>query len=218
MLTTLPSEKNGSVDVTFANAITHQKHLAQSGRSLGAVRRVQWTFSIHSAYLLKSQSENKKFSWSVWMIFCYKLKEVKNSNVLHCFELQRIVHISATRCPIQMGLRSKCIILNGRVVYIVKSKLNIANMWLIPLNPVIHESFMNKTKWSQEKQTTNFILDKYFLIGLCINSSQLIQLLTNRIYFQNRTDNLQEKPSTFEIFSSRIKDEIFCFALSLMLS
>ena len=30
--------------------------------SLGAVRGVQWTFSIHSAYLLKSQSENKKFS------------------------------------------------------------------------------------------------------------------------------------------------------------
>ena len=54
--------KNGSVDVTFARAITHQKHLAQSGRSLNAVRGVQWTFSIHSAYLLKSQSENKKFS------------------------------------------------------------------------------------------------------------------------------------------------------------
>ena len=32
-------------------------------RSLGAVRGVQWTFSIHSAYL----SENKKFSWSVWI-------------------------------------------------------------------------------------------------------------------------------------------------------
>ena len=38
ILTTLPSEKNRSVDVTFARAITHQKHLAQSGRSLGAVR------------------------------------------------------------------------------------------------------------------------------------------------------------------------------------
>ena len=50
-------------------AIMHQKHLAQSGRSLGAVHGVQWTFSIHSAYLLKSQSENKKFSWSVWIYF-----------------------------------------------------------------------------------------------------------------------------------------------------
>ena len=50
ILTTLPSEKNGSVNVTFVCVITHQKHLAQSGRSLGAVSRVQWTFSIHSAY------------------------------------------------------------------------------------------------------------------------------------------------------------------------
>ena len=53
--------------MTFARAITHQKHLVQSGRSLGAVRGVQWTFSIYSVYLLKSQSENKKFSWSVWI-------------------------------------------------------------------------------------------------------------------------------------------------------
>ena len=61
--------KNGSVDVTFARAITHQKHLVQSGRSLGAVRGVQWTFSMHSAYLLKSQLESKKLSWSVWIFF-----------------------------------------------------------------------------------------------------------------------------------------------------
>ena len=33
MLTTLLSEKSGSVDVTFTHAIMHQKHLAQSGRS-----------------------------------------------------------------------------------------------------------------------------------------------------------------------------------------
>ena len=32
-----------------------------TSRSLGAVL-AQYTFSIHSAYLLKSQSENKKFS------------------------------------------------------------------------------------------------------------------------------------------------------------
>ena len=32
-----------------------------------ALRRgVQWTFSIHSAYLLKNQSQNKKLSGSVW--------------------------------------------------------------------------------------------------------------------------------------------------------
>ena len=41
-------------------AITHQKYLAQSERSLGAVRGVQWTFSIHSVYLQKSQSEREQ--------------------------------------------------------------------------------------------------------------------------------------------------------------
>ena len=38
-----------------------------TSRSLGAVRGVQWTFSIHSTYSIKSQSENKKLSWSVWI-------------------------------------------------------------------------------------------------------------------------------------------------------
>ena len=40
--------------MTFARAITHQNHLARSGRSLGSVRGVQWTFSIHSTNLLKN--------------------------------------------------------------------------------------------------------------------------------------------------------------------
>ena len=42
-----------------------------TSRSLGAVHRVHWTFSIHSAYLLKSQSENKKSSWNVWNMFMH---------------------------------------------------------------------------------------------------------------------------------------------------
>ena len=49
---------------------------------------------------------------------------------------ESIVHISATRCPIEMGFGSKCSILNGQVIYIEKSKLNIADMWLIPLDRV----------------------------------------------------------------------------------
>ena len=36
--------------------------------------------------------------------------------------------ISATRCPIEKGFGSKCSILNGQVIYIEKSKLNIADM------------------------------------------------------------------------------------------
>ena len=48
--------KNGSVDVTFTRAITHQKHLKQSGRTT----RSAVDISIHSAYLLQSQSREHK--------------------------------------------------------------------------------------------------------------------------------------------------------------
>ena len=44
------------------------------------------------------------------------------------FELQRIVHISTTRCPFEMGFGSKCSILNEQVIYTENSKLNIADM------------------------------------------------------------------------------------------
>ena len=56
--------KNGSVNVTSMHAFMYQKLLAQAGRSYVECR---WTFSIHSKYLLKKQSENKKSSWSVWI-------------------------------------------------------------------------------------------------------------------------------------------------------
>ena len=59
-----------------------------------------------------------------------------NSYVLHCFSIERIVHISATRCPTEMGFGSNCSILNGQVIFIEKSKLNFADMWLIPLDRV----------------------------------------------------------------------------------
>ena len=36
------------------------------------------------------------------LIWSCRLKEVANSYVLHCFELRRIVHISATRSPHEM--------------------------------------------------------------------------------------------------------------------
>ena len=49
------------------------------------------------------------------------------------------VHISATGCPIEMGSRLKCSILNGQVIFVGKSKLNIADMWLIPLDHVTNK-------------------------------------------------------------------------------
>ena len=70
------------------------------------------------------------------LILSYRLKEVINSYVLHCFWTQKIVHIFGTRCLIEMKFRSKCNILNGQVIYVENSKLKIANMWLIPLDRV----------------------------------------------------------------------------------
>ena len=37
-----------------------------------------------------------------------------------------------------MGFRSKCNILDGQVIYVKKSKLNIADMWIIPLDHVTY--------------------------------------------------------------------------------
>ena len=42
------------------------------------------------------------------------------------------------RCPIEMGFRSKCCISNEQVIYTENSKLNIADMWLIPLDHVTY--------------------------------------------------------------------------------
>ena len=52
------------------------------------------------------------------------------------FEVHRIGHISATKCQIQIKTRfgSKFSFVNGQVVYIEKPKVNIGDMWLIPLD------------------------------------------------------------------------------------
>ena len=62
------------------------------------------------------------------LILSYRLKEVTNSNVLHCLEIHKFAHIFGTRFRIVMGFGSKCRILNGQVDYIENSKLNIADM------------------------------------------------------------------------------------------
>ena len=82
------------------------------------------------------------------LILSYRLKEVKNFYVLHCFELQRILHIFATTCPIEMGYRSKCSIFAGQVFYFEKSKLNIADMWLSPLDRVTNSE--SSTGWCSD--------------------------------------------------------------------
>ena len=57
----------------------------------------------------------------------YKLKEVTNSYVLHCLKMQRIAHISGTRCRIVMAFGSKCSIWNAQVDYICQTK-----NWILP--------------------------------------------------------------------------------------
>ena len=50
---------------------------------------------------------------SLILILSYRLKEVTNSNVLQCLEIQRFAHISRFRIVMEFG--SKCRILNGQV-------------------------------------------------------------------------------------------------------
>ena len=65
---------------------------------------------------------------SLIFILSYRLKEVTNSNVLHCLEIQRFAHISGTRFRLVMGFGSTCRILNGQVDYLENSNLIIADM------------------------------------------------------------------------------------------
>ena len=62
--------KYGSVDVTFTHS---QEHYAQSGSS---TRSALYIFNTGSAYLLTNQSENKKLSRSVWIVFNDQLFEI----------------------------------------------------------------------------------------------------------------------------------------------
>ena len=64
--------------------------------------------------------------------------QAKRGDKFLCFTLFLNLkkNISATRCSIEMEFGLKCSILNGQVIYIQKSKLNIADMWLIPLDSV----------------------------------------------------------------------------------
>ena len=55
ILTTLLSEKNGSVDVMFARAITHQKHLAQSWRSTRSAVDIFNTLRVFSKEPIREQ-------------------------------------------------------------------------------------------------------------------------------------------------------------------
>ena len=58
-------KKNGSVDVTFTRANTHQKCLTQSRRSTRSEVDIFNTLRIFT----KEPIREKKLSWSVWIQF-----------------------------------------------------------------------------------------------------------------------------------------------------
>ena len=64
------------------------------------------------------------------------LKEMTNSYGLLFFSTSQNICILATVCPIEMGLWLKCSVLSRQLICFEKSKLNIADMWLIPLDRV----------------------------------------------------------------------------------
>ena len=71
------------------------------------------------------------------LILSHRLKEVTNSLCFTLFlNFKKIVHLVATRCLIEMRFGSHCSIFKRQVIYIEKSKFNIADMWLIPLDRV----------------------------------------------------------------------------------
>ena len=55
--------KKWSVDVTYARAITHQKHLAQSWRSTRSAVDIFNTLRVFT----KEPIRDKKLSWSIWI-------------------------------------------------------------------------------------------------------------------------------------------------------
>ena len=72
-----------------------------------ALRRgVQWTFSIHSTYLLKNQSQNKKLSGSVWICF----------NTQTTFNLFYMAHFD--KCKNLQYLRTKAYLILITFVYL----------------------------------------------------------------------------------------------------
>ena len=80
-------------------------------------------------------TRSRGLSWmSKLLILRYRLKEVTNSYVLHCLWSSKNYSYLCNQMPNWDRIfGSKCKILNGQVIYIEKSKLDIADMWLIPL-------------------------------------------------------------------------------------
>ena len=74
--------KNGSVDMTFARAIKHQKHLAQSGRCTPSAVDIFNTLRVFTEEPFREQN----LSWSVWM--CFKMLTILVRNCI--FQMSKV--------------------------------------------------------------------------------------------------------------------------------
>ena len=84
--------------------------------------------------------------WEYWFWVTGWLKEETDSYVLHCFWALRNVHISATRCLLEMELRLKYRILDKW--FVSEKKLSLPTCDLFPLI-VSNISISQENKWAK---------------------------------------------------------------------
>ena len=99
---------------------------------------------VYTSQIVSSASTS--FTWGMSrmsgiLILSYRLKEVTDSFFFFFFFFFLTLFWASKNCSyllnqIEMGFRSKCIILNGQVIYTDNWKLKAADMWLIPLDRV----------------------------------------------------------------------------------
>ena len=101
------------------------------------------------------------------LILSYRLREVANSYALHCFWTSKKCSYLRSKMSNWNGVWIYCSTLNEQAIYIEKSKLNIANMWLIPLDRVTYsQRFPGETQQENSQQCLPggwFLLAQRFL-------------------------------------------------------
>ena len=80
--------------------------------------------------------------------------------------------IFATTCPIEMGFGSKCSIFTGQVICIEKSKLNFADMWLIPLDRVTFVVLWNSPIRNFFSNPISLLCQRIVTLLSCVTSSR----------------------------------------------
>ena len=113
-----------------------------------------------------------------------------------------------------MGFGLKCCILNGQVIYIEKSKLNIADMWLIPLDRVTFNEVLRVSRYGiparKRKSDRAWLYSQHMTIKVGVNPSLkremwlLMDLITKKtcskmyksIHFWNQKNQMNRMVAT----------------------